>query len=107
MHLYGEGLHYLAPWHAENVDLTAQIRREMNPDHLLYRKTLTTLARRQDNDDVLFELQDCEFRYAVVHLTWAENALADSRFPRTDFFRDWQDLYENRILVDHQEWDSQ
>lgn len=103
----GDTLHYLKPWHSDNVDLTVQLRKEINKKHVLYGKTVKTIARRQDNDDALFEVENTDFKYAMVHLTWAQKTLDDSKYPTTKTYKDWQDVYENRIIIDHQGWENE
>jgi hypothetical protein len=103
----GNSIHYLKPWHSANIDLSVQLHREINIKHILYGKEVITIARRQDNDDVLFELEGADFKYAMVHLTWAQQTLKDSKYPTTIFYKDWQDVYENRILVDHKGWENE
>jgi hypothetical protein len=103
----GDTLHYLKPWHADDIDLTVQLQREINKHHILYGKSVKTIARRQDNDDVLFEVNDTDFKYAMVHLTWAQKTLDDSKYPTTKTYKDWQDVYENRITIDHQGWENE
>ena len=56
----GDTLHYLKPWHSDDTDLTVQLHKEINKKHILYGKTIKTIARRQDNDDVLFEVDDAD-----------------------------------------------
>lgn len=103
----GDALHYLKPWHPDNTDMVIQLHKEMNKRHLLYGKPVKTLARRQDNDDVLFEVNDADFKYAVVHLTWAQKVPEDSNYPRTKTYKNWQELYETRIVIDHQGWEDE
>lgn len=98
----GDTLHYLNPWHSDDTDLTVQLHREINKNHILYGKSVKTIARRQDNDDVLFEVNNADFNFAMVHLTWAQKTLADSKYPRTETYKNWQEVYENRIIIDHQ-----
>ena len=74
--------------------------------HILASKILKSVARRQDNDDALFELDNDVYKYAVVHLTWTQKRLADSRYPFTDVYKDWNDLYVKRILKDKEDWDE-
>ena len=92
------------PWSWDNSDLTPQLRREMSNEHILFSKSLKTIVRRQDNDDVLFELKNDNFKYAIVHLTWAQETLLGNHYPRTELFKDWNDLYTNRILFDKNEY---
>jgi hypothetical protein len=103
----GDTIHYLKPWHLDDTDLTIQLQREINKKHILYGKPVKTIARRQDNDDVLFEISDTDFKYAMVHLTWAQKPSDDSKYPTTKTYKDWQDLYENRIIIDHQGWENE
>ena len=103
----GDTLHYLKPWHSDNTDLTVQLHREINKKHILYSKPVKTIARRQDNDDVLFEVNNADFNYAMVHLTWAQKKLDDSKYPRTETYKNWQEVYENRIIIDHQGWENE
>ncbi len=103
----GDTLHYLKPWYSDDIDLTVQLHREINNKHILYGKPVKTIARRQDNDDVLFEVNDGDFKYAVVHLTWAQKTLDDSKYPTTKTYKDWQDVYENGIIIDHQGWENE
>ena len=65
----GDTLRFLKPWHSAEVDLTGQLHKEIGEKHILYNKSVKTIARRQDNDDVLFEVDGADFRYATVHLT--------------------------------------
>jgi hypothetical protein len=60
------------PWsavaHGDGA-LEQELRRELAPDHALFGRSVRAAARRQDRDDVLFELTDTG-ECAVVHLTW-------------------------------------
>lgn len=103
----GDGIHYLKPWHLNSTDLTDQLHKEINKKHILYNKVVKTIARRQDNDDVLFEVDNGDFKYAVVHMTWTQKASEDPRYPRTETFKNWQEVYENRIIKDHQGWERE
>jgi hypothetical protein len=103
----GDTLHYLKPWHSDEIDLAVQLHREINKEHILYGKSVKTVARRQDNDDVLFEVGNADFKYAMVHLTWAQKTLNDAKYPTTKTYKDWQDAYENRIIIDHEGWEDE
>ncbi|QTN21547.1 hypothetical protein HZ992_15305 [Rhizobacter sp. AJA081-3] len=67
-------MNYLEPWYAlaedECADLSAELTRELPVGHELEGISVKCLARRQDRDDVLFELKDGSGRLAAVHLTW-------------------------------------
>jgi|EndMetStandDraft_4_1072995.scaffolds.fasta_scaffold176510_2 hypothetical protein len=94
------------PWHWDDTDLTTQLRRELPLDHKLVFKKVRSIGRRQDNDDVLFEIEDDHYKYAVVHLTWAQNRLKDNSYPTTEFYEDWDDVFKNRILLDKRFWEA-
>ena len=85
------------PWHWTDLDLTDQLKKEIRIDHILYNKSVKTIARRQDNDDVLFELADNKF--AVVHLTWQQSTSTHKDFPSTIIYNNWQEVFD-RIIVD-------
>jgi len=86
------------PWYWTNENLSDQLQIELNKDHTLKGQIVKTVARRQDNDDVLLEME--EGKYAVVHLTWQKFAYEDTLFPITEIYKNWQDIFENRILID-------
>lgn len=91
------------PWYWTEQNLASQLEKEINKNHILYGKTTKTLARRQDNDDVLFLIDNEKF--AVVHLTWASQQHADNRWPTTELFDDWDELYQKKILKDKEEFE--
>jgi hypothetical protein len=73
-------MNYLEPWYAlaegECIALRAELTRELPPGHALQGIQVKCLARRQDRDDVLFELQDGSGRFASVHPHVASRARA-------------------------------
>jgi hypothetical protein len=76
---------YLEPWFAVNdPGLADELRRELSPGHILTGLSVTARARRQDRDDVLFEIRDGSGRLAQVHLTYQQES--DSRWPLTVVF---------------------
>lgn len=91
------------PWYWTEQDLIDQLKREIGKTHILHGKTIKTLAKRQDNDDVLFLVDDEKF--AVVHLTWASQRQTDNCWPATQFFDNWDDLYVKIILKDKKEFE--
>jgi hypothetical protein len=88
------------PWYWDDSDLAKQLYKEISENHVLFSRPLKAIGRRQDNDDVLFQFENGDFGYAVVHLTWSQKKLLDPKYPRTKLYSDWNDLYINRILVD-------
>jgi len=97
--------HFLEPWCAFDKDFSIQLHRELSADHVLYGAVVRTIAHREDNDDVLFEVTDREYQFAKVHLTW-QGMQPDARWPRTTFYKDWNEVYENVIIPDHTEYIS-
>jgi hypothetical protein len=91
------------PWYWTDQDLTDQLKKEISKTHALYAKTVRTLARRQDNDDALFYFDNDQF--AVVHLTWTRKRHSDDRWPTTELFDNWDDLFHRRILKDKEEFE--
>lgn len=76
---------YLEPWFAVNdPGLVDELGRELPPGHVLAGLPVAARARRQDRDDVLFEILDGSGRIAQVHLT--HQAEFDSRWPLTSLF---------------------
>jgi hypothetical protein len=88
------------PWYWYDNDLTLQLFKEMPDDHILVSKSLKTIAKCLDKDDVLFQIENDPFKYAVVHLTWSNVKQTDNNYPRTILYKDWNDLTMNRILAD-------
>lgn len=95
----------LMPWDFANKELNSQLEREISPGHVLYGKDVKTIARRQDNDDVLFAVFDADFQYAKVHLTWSQSKVTDINYPLTKTYKDWQDVYDNLFLPDSKSWE--
>ena len=80
-------MEFAEPWHeitseAERKDLSKELRREVSIWHALAWKRPRAIARRQDRDDVLFELGSD--RWAIVHLTWHREW--NRRWPATRTF---------------------
>lgn len=92
------------PWLWTEVDFTKQLRKEISLFHVLFFKRVKSIAKREDCDDVLFELRNN--KYAVVHLTWQQQSHADTRWPVTKIYKSWQDLFGNCILKDKAEFDE-
>ena len=99
----GNEIHFLEPWYPlleTETELILELNKELSGKHVLFGKKVNPIARRQDNDDVLFELLDDNNKFAVVHLTWISKVEQDPAFPITHLYKDWVDLYNNRIVPD-------
>jgi hypothetical protein len=100
----GNELHLLQPWcplSDSDPQLGQELYKEMSKNHILYGERVNAIGRRQDNDDVLFELIGSKNKYAIVHLTWKSKIEKDPSYPRTQIFNNWLDLYNDRIVADH------
>ena len=95
---------YKNPWHETDQDLTKQLLLEIASDHILAGKTVETIARRDDNDDVLFKVIDKDITYAIVHLTWKQFKHADSEWPETRIFKHLDEVQE-QINKDNLDWE--
>ncbi|NBI29175.1 hypothetical protein ERL59_09405 [Chengkuizengella sp. YPA3-1-1] len=77
----------LEPWwvisnHMEE-SLNKELIKELSPNHCLYGKKTVAVAKRQDNDDVVYWIYELN-KYVVVHLTYSrENS---SEYPKTQLF---------------------
>lgn len=85
---------YLDPWSAIEKSsvreaLENRLHREMPPMHALQDRSLRAVARRIDDDDVLFEL-DGGPEHAIVHLVYAKSI--DPKFPYTTFFNSFEEF---------------
>ncbi len=104
--LPGNELELLEPWESADglaTGLGNELTKELHSDHRLFGKTVKAVAKRIDRDDVLFLLSE-ENKYAVVHLTWRGSQENTARYPTTEFYSHWTDLYEQRVLPDHKDW---
>lgn len=95
------------PWFRTKSDFTRQLSLEISSSHVLYGKEVRSIAKREDNDDVLFQVMNTAFEYAVVHLTWTSNDHSSGVFPYTELYTDWRELYENRLLTDSLDYEQE
>jgi hypothetical protein len=70
----------------EAPSFETQLAKEAPPNHPLFGRNVTCLARCKGSDDFLFHVHDCRQPYAIVHLTWSTGSSSD--FPWTTFFAD-------------------
>lgn len=74
----------------EKKRLKEELEKEINSNHVLYGKENIPIARREENDDVIFKISDDSF--ALVHLTWLGKQEIDERFPFTEIFSSLKEL---------------
>ena len=96
---------WLEPWYPidreeERGALLAELQREIDSTHSLRGLAAAAVARRRDNDDVLFALADG--RLAVVHLTW-RGGQDRSPYPWTNMYSTAEAFVQNRMIPDHRE----
>lgn len=88
------------PWHpCDDQSLVDELYREVGTEHQLHRIGAKVVARRQDQDDVLFELSDG--RFAIVHLTWSTEC--NPAWPSTNIY-DSRLAMETEIQREIDEW---
>ena len=95
---------YKYPWYETDQDLTKQLKIEIASHHVLADKNVKTIARRDDNDDVLYEILDINPTYAIVHLTWQQSKHTDTIWPKTRIFKSLQEVQE-QINRDNLNWE--
>lgn len=71
---------------SDGTHLVAELRRELCPEHSLYGRSVVALGRREDCDDILFQVLGDEVLFAVVHLTWRGRREPDPRWPATELY---------------------
>jgi len=75
----------------ECASLEQELARETSVRHVLYKKKVSLIARRHDQDEVLFQLDDG--RVAQVHLKW--NREPDPDYPWTEIFETFEKWHAN------------
>ena len=63
--------------------LNKELEKELSLKHILYGKEAVAVARREDNDDVIFWIKYLN-KFAVVHLTYSKET--SSEYPITSLF---------------------
>ena len=98
----------LDPWEEISSDhgrvIDSELQCELSPEHVLYGIEAKAIARSRARDDVLFELVGHKYPLAHVHLTWSQKRLQDSRWPKTQFFANWEDWVQEKLIPDHDEY---
>jgi len=102
----GDEIKFLPPWMriVSKGSLEKELAKELSSEHKLYGKKVKAIGKREDNDDVLFEIGDKEM--AVVHLTWRGKKEGSPNFPITKIFKHWTEVYEKVIIEDNREYEN-
>lgn len=74
----------------------AQLKRELPPNHCLYGLKVKFLARIDNQDDVLFLINDGSGRVAEVHLTWSKRQ-ERLPWPISKIYHDFQTWKEEKL----------
>ena len=92
---------WLTPWHQHTnpAAAEAELARELSGSHVLANVPVTALACRQDQDDVLFQLNDGSGRVAVLHLTYRKESAPD--WPFTTLFGSLEEFSAGAMAQDH------
>lgn len=100
-------IEFLSPWmEMRNAKtLETELNKEIGKNHLLFEKGLEIIGKREDCDDVVCKILDSE-KLAVVHLTWSGKEESNSKLPYTEIFDHWTNFYEERVLVDHEDFEE-
>ena len=94
------------PWGAprDARALERELAAEVSPGHVLAGVDLKAIARRHDQDDVLFQLLDGSARVAVVHLTYAGRGSRE--WPRATLYPSLEVWRLERMLPDSEEFNA-
>ena len=96
-------LAWLLPWEPTNADLAAELSREVGSAHVLAGRPAVAVARRVDQDDVLFWLPEGPAMLATVHLTYAGRERS-ANWPSAQLYSSADEWIEFRMRVDHAEY---
>ena len=98
---------WLEPWSAVVDDgmramLESELAKEVGRGHLLFQRPTRALARRYDQDDVLYAVGS-PAQLAVVHLSYAAKP-DQPPWPSTTLFDNLTAFIEGRMKPDHDEY---
>jgi hypothetical protein len=97
---------WLEPWDSlctEPSSFEKEFYNEVGEQHILYGKKVIAIGRRYDYDTFLFHVDNSEFRFAVVHLTYSLKE-EDSNYPKTKLYKDLNDWINRCMIPDHSEY---
>jgi hypothetical protein len=95
---------WLEPWFEVTGPDNApdELKRETCQGHPLHGVAVRVVARRQDCDDVLFELLDGSNRVAVAHLSYQREH--DPKWPECHMYTNLADWIDNCMNPDNADW---
>lgn len=68
----------------ESRSMEEELSKEVCNEHVLYKKKVIAIARREDRDDFLFSAINAKHPLYSVHLTWSQES--DPLWPKTTAF---------------------
>jgi hypothetical protein len=96
---------WLEPWmpvsEADGSPLLRELRAELPRNHALYGRDAKAIARRVDNDDVLFAIASPS-QLAVVHLTYGSHPEKGPDWPETRLFDTFADFVAQCMQPDYE-----
>ena len=78
-----------------------EVNKEILKNHPLYGRNLKTIARREDCDDILFQIENSQ-KVAYVHLTWSSKK-EFSDFPITVIYENIEEFKTTKMKDDAKE----
>lgn len=101
-------IEWLEPWDSLCTDgksFEEELYKELGKKHILYGKKLSAIGRRYDCDEYLFQVNNLDFRVAVVHLTFSGKEEFNNNYPKTKVYKDLNDWINNCMIPDHYEFE--
>jgi hypothetical protein len=100
-------MRWLEPWvpidgNNERTAFEAELGNELVLGHALHGVSVVAIARRRDQDYVLFSLRDG--RVVEVYLTWRDRSECDTHWPLAEFFASVADWSKRRMEPQHEAW---
>lgn len=66
-----------------------ELYHEVCEHHILFGRKVSAIGRRYDCDDILFQVLDTDFNYAVVHLTYSRKTEVKSLIRKQQYIKIW------------------
>ena len=83
--------------------LQRELQKEVAPGHILYGKQCRVIAKREDTDDIIVELENGQIAY--VHLTWCSGADTPP-WPSTGIYSDKPSFWKNVMLEEIRDYNE-
>lgn len=83
---------------AQGRALIRELRREMPAGHRLRGLPVYPLGHGEHPDELLFQIEDPDYKFARVHLTWSKER--DPQWPWTTLYRTFEDFVTKERAVE-------